>query len=492
MIENIPENMQYSFLVKLRNEHPAWRLLASEQCSFVAAFLYHEFMAKNQRAVPEDRLLEDLSNFIYDLHDNAQAVDIIRPAKDYLASWTDGQHSWLRKFFVNKNEACYDLTAAAQRGIEWLVGLKKQSFIGTESRVRLVFNLMREIDQASNVTPQERIAQLKAEQEAIQQEINRLEQGGSPKTLNEVQIKDRYIHAAETARSILADFREVEENFRDLERSLMEQIVTWKKGKGELLEKFFQDRDYIQHSEQGRSFGAFWDYLMNQSSREEMDAILGRILSIEGIDEVEKQYDMRHIRRQWSEAARQVMDTVSNLSRQIRQYVDEGYLEQERYIYELIQQVEDKAITIKDKLPREAEFTSMDQAAPEFDFIMDRPLFVPPKKPVIAGSALEKGNHQGSVEALFRQVYVDRKVLEENIAEVLKDKEKATLTEVLAKHPLTKGLTELLSYLVIASGDSRSFVEGQRQQLDMANVNSVDIQVDMDKVIFYRKGEGEQ
>ena len=82
--------------------------------------------------------------------------------------------------------------------------------------------------------------------------------------------------AAET-RGILADFREVEENFRQLERSLMEQIVTWKKGKGELLEKFFQDRDYIQHSEQGRSFGAFWDYLMNQSSREELDEALGRI-----------------------------------------------------------------------------------------------------------------------------------------------------------------------------------------------------------------------
>lgn len=487
MNDNIPDNMQYSFLVKLRNEHPAWRLLASEQCSFVAAFLYQEFMVKNQRAVPEDRLLEDLNNFIYDLHDNAEAQGIIRPAKDYLASWTDGQHSWLRKFFVKKNEPCYDLTADAQRGIEWLAGLRKQSFIGTESRVRLVFNLIREIDEESNISAESRIARLKEEKEAIEKEISRLENGGAPKVLDEIQIKDRYIHAAETARSILADFREVEENFRQLERNLMEQIVTWKKGKGELLEKFFQDRDYIQHSEQGRSFGAFWDYLMNQSSREELDEALGRILKIQGIEQVEKQYDMRHIRRQWSEAARQVMDTVSNLSRQIRQYVDEGYLEQERYIYELIKQVEDKAISIKDNIPRDAEFAQMDQSAPFFDFIMDRPLFVPPKKPIIESSVIEKGSHQGSVEALFKQVYVDRKVLEENIADVLGDKEKVSLSAILEKHPLTKGLTELLNYLVIASSDSRSFVDGERQLLDMENVNAVDIQVDMDKIIFYKK-----
>ncbi|WP_407398296.1 DUF3375 family protein, partial [Anaerovibrio sp.] len=189
MNDNIPDNMQYSFLVKLRNEHPAWRLLASEQCSFVAAFLYQEFMVKNQRAVPEDSLLEDLNNFIYDLHDNAEAKGIIRPAKDYLASWTDGQHSWLRKFFVKKKEPCYDLTADAQRGIEWLAGLRKQSFIGTESRVRLVFKLIREIDEESNISAESRIARLKEEKEAIEKEISRLENGGAPRVLDDVQIK---------------------------------------------------------------------------------------------------------------------------------------------------------------------------------------------------------------------------------------------------------------------------------------------------------------
>ncbi len=489
MNNKLPENMQYSCLVKLRNEHPAWRLLASEQCSFVASFLYQEFMVQNQRAIPEDRLLEDLNNYIYHLHDNAEAEDIIRPAKDYLASWTDAQHSWLRKFYLGRNTPYYDLTAAAQRGLQWLAGLHRKSFIGTESRVRLVFNLIREIAEETNRDPKDRIEYLKGQRADIDHEIEYLENGGVPATIDDIQVKDRYIHAAETARSILADFREVEENFRRLESHLMEQIVTWKKGKGELLDQFFRDRDYIQNSEQGRSFMAFWEYLMKSSSDGKLDKILEQVLALDGIDEIEQQYDMRHIRRQWSEAARQVMDTISNLSRQLSRYVDEGGLEQEKYIYELIKGIEDKALNIKDRIPRDNDFCRMDQTAPAFDFVMDRHIYVPPRKPVIHSSAVHKGTHDGSVEALFKQVYVDRRILENNVNELLKDRDMVTLNEVLDKYPLKNGLTELLGYLVIASSDSRSFVDGERQKLEIENIETNDVQVDMDRIVFYKKGD---
>ena len=302
-----------------------------------------------------------------------------------------------------------------------------------------------------------------------------------------MQTKDRYIHAAETAKSILADFRQVEENFRELERNLMEQIIIWKKGKGELLEKFFADREFIQNSEQGRSFMAFWDYLMSKSSYEELDEVLGRILSLQGLGEIEQQYDMRHIRRQWSEAAQQVMDTISNLSRQISQYVDKGNLEQERYVYQLIKDIEDKAVSIKGNIPRNGDFAEIDRLSPDLDFMMDRRLFVPPKKPVIDSSNLTTGDHTGSVDALFKQVYVDKKVLAANIESFFQDRDKVPLSEVLEKFPLTKGVTELLSYLVIASGDSRNFVEGERQQLAMENVQAKDIKVEMDKIVFHKQ-----
>ena len=55
-----------------------------------------------------------------------------------------------------------------------------------------------------------------------------------------------------TARELLADFREVEENFRKLDRQLREKIAGWHGGKGELLDDVLGSRESIAGSDQGR------------------------------------------------------------------------------------------------------------------------------------------------------------------------------------------------------------------------------------------------
>jgi hypothetical protein len=66
------------------------------------------------------------------------------------------------------------------------------------------------------------------------------------------------LHA--TARELLSDFREVEQNFRNLDRSVRERIALWDGGKGALLETIIGERDAIADSDQGKSFRAFWDF----------------------------------------------------------------------------------------------------------------------------------------------------------------------------------------------------------------------------------------
>lgn len=456
------QHMDYTQLNQLRDEHPAWRLLAAEQCSFVAAFLYEEFVARDTRSIVEEQLLEDLENYIIDLHANGQGEDIVRPAREYLAVWCDGQHSWLRRFYQKKDDPCYDLTAAAQKAIEWLNSLRKQSFVGTESRIKNVVQLLTALDESTNTDREFRIMRLKEQKAKLEQEIAFLENGGEISLPEDVQVREEFRHAAGIARDILGDFREVEENFRELERQLMENIITWKKGKGELLEKFFQDRDYIMHSDQGRSFAAFWEYVTSEDNRQQLEDILQRLLDNDVIKEENKDMDISHIRRQWAQAAAQVQKTVISLSRQIRQYVDEDYLNQERYIYGLIKSIEDKAIQMKDIIPR-GTFMEIDQMSPTVDLLMDRPLFSPPRRPAIVSQAVEKGSEQPSVEAMFKQIYVDRKLLRDRISDSLRrtKRNEIPLEEVLREHPLEKGLTELLTYMVIASHDPKGFANAR-------------------------------
>lgn len=483
------QHMEYAQLLELREQHPAWRLLAAEQCSFVAAFLYNEFVVKDARAVTENQLLDDLENFMLTQQEAGHLADTMRPAREYLTIWCDDQHSWLRRFYQQADEPCYDLTSAAQKAIEWLYSLKKQSFVGTDSRIRNVVKLLTELDDNTNVDRNARIQKLKAQRSQLDKEIRRLEKGGEIELPEDLQIREDFRHAASIARDILGDFREVEENFRSLERQLMEQIITWKKGKGALLEKFFEDRDYIVHSDQGRSFSAFWEYITSEENRQQLEAILSRLMKNKVIREENREQDISHIRRQWALAASQVQKTVISLSRQIRQYVDEDYLNQERYIYTLIKSIEDKAVQVKDNMPRGA-FFELDQMAPTVDVVMDRPLYNPPRKPVLEAKEIKKGSEQPSVEAMFKQVYVDRRQLKDRINTVLSshNSNEIPLEDLLKEFPLEKGLTELLTYMVLASHDPAGFAN-KRDLIALGDYSGTERAVECDRMVFHQQGK---
>ena len=88
------------------------------------------------------------------------------------------------------------------------------------------------------------IAELERRKTAIEAEIRRI-RDGHIYLLDSTRIKERFLQISATARELLSDFREVEQNFRNLDREVRERIATWDGSKGELLEQIFGERDMI-------------------------------------------------------------------------------------------------------------------------------------------------------------------------------------------------------------------------------------------------------
>lgn len=82
-------------------------------------------------------------------------------------------------------------------------------------------------------------------------------------------MRDRFQQFTPTARELLSDFREVEQSFRVLDRSVREQIASWTDSRETLLAEIIGERDAMSGSEQGRNFSAFWDYLMSTARRDD-------------------------------------------------------------------------------------------------------------------------------------------------------------------------------------------------------------------------------
>ena len=424
----LPNNqyMTYEHLLALRQEHAAWRLLRADYAPLAAAFFYQVFIAPKRRGIEVQELLDALDMFIYDC--NRQEGEFARSPKDYLEMWADSSYGWLRKYEY-RGDWYYDLTAPAQKAVEWLVSLQKQDFIGTESRLRTVFNLLHEIAQETDNNAEHRLAYLKEQAEKIAAEIKSIEETGEVQPrLDDVQIKERFLQAE----SVQAD------------------VVKWTRGKGELLEKIFSESDIIRKSEQGRSFMAFWRFLLFSQQQDDLQKTLKQVENTAALKPLVHEHSLTDIHHEWVQAAGAVQKTLAQLSAQIRRYVDEDYLQEERSIYQLIGRIESKAVDRRADIPA-GTFMEM-EILPKVQLPMERRLFAPPKKTRLDSPELVAGDGtSGSIAAIFDQVVVDKEKLKANVQDCLNKQEQVTLAEVLAVHPLELGLAELLGYMVLAS-----------------------------------------
>jgi len=483
--------MTFEQVEMLREGSFAWRLLRAQSASFIVSFLHHAIIANNRREVGAQELTDQLDDYLARLNEGHTSAPFPRLAKEYLIDWTN--NGWLRRFYpTGSDEPFYDVTPQAQMAIDWLGELQPQSylsFIGTESRLITVFELLRTIVEGVEVDPVARLANLEAQKAAIEHEMD-LVRAGHVTPLDQTQVRERFAQAITIATDLLGDFRSVEQNFRDLDRGMREKISVWDKGKGELLETLFEDQDGIVNSEQGKSFRSFWRYLLSQSSRDEFHANLEQILNLEPVQEMAVSPEVRAIHHHWVEAGKHVHATMGVLNAQLRRYIDESYIAEERRILHIVRDIESHALALRDSDTRGLNFC-VDAVRPGVSLPQDRPLFSPPVRLAITEVVLEEGRGGAVVDGLYEQVYVNRERLREFIDRSLQGHESVTLGDVLARHPLEQGLSEVLAYLVIAAERQSSEIADEATLVVTLDPGRADSKVaHLPDVVFHHRKEG--
>ncbi len=454
--------LDYFTLDRLRRQHPAWRLLLADHAPLIVSFLSRAFIEPNERVLSQSELATRLEDQLYQLRESLGDDAFPKAATAYLDDWAQDDKGWLRKFYpTDSDEPHFDLTPAAEKAIAWLDSLAGRSFVGTESRLLTVFELLKQMVEGSETDPAARIAELEKRRAEIDVEIARV-QAGELDLLDDTALRDRFQQLGATARELLGDFREVEQNFRELDHQVRERIALWEGTKGELLEEFFGERDAIADSDQGRSFRAFWDFLMSPSRQEELTELLERVLDLAPIAAMRPDRRLRRIHYDWLEAGEQTQRTVARLSQQLRRYLDDQAWLENRRIMEVLKQIETRTIALRDAPPK-SDFMTIDEPAPRIELPMERPLYTPPFKPAI-DDALELGEADGlDTDALFEQQFVDKARLTAQLRQALQLRDQISLPELIEQHPLEQGLAELLTWLAIASDDDRAIFDDSLQ-----------------------------
>jgi hypothetical protein len=458
--------MDHATLSTLRDRHPAWRLLASPHAPLVASFLHRVFVVPNVRVMSEADLAESLDDELYALRELLGPEAYPKGASDYLNDWAASDKGWLRKFYKpGTDEAQFDLTPATEKAIAWLVSLTERAFVGTESRLLTLFALLEQISAGTEADPVKRLEDLRKKRDELDAEIARVLAGELP-LMDDTAVKDRFQQFQQLARELLADFREVEHNFRLLDRKVREKIALWEGAKGALLDEIMGERDAIGDSDQGRSFRAFWDFLMSSQRQETLSERLDHVLGLPAIAALKPEPRTRRVHHDWLEAGEHTQRTVAQLSQQLRRFLDDRAFLENRRILSLLHGIESKALSLRGATPA-ATVMHLDAMGADIALPLERPLFTPSEKPRLADQVLVAGEDDIDTARLFDQVVVDKVRLRSAVQRALRRQPQITLHELLAAEPLRHGLAELVGYLELAhTGDGSATLDGLRALVD--------------------------
>jgi len=457
--------MDYAWLNQLMKTHPALKLLAARNAPLIIAFLHQEFIEPNRRSMPLNDAVQVLDEMLYTLHEGYDETLFPKTAKQYLDDWCGGDTPFLsaRLPEFGNDEPELDLLPSVEKAIEWVRGLEQKQFVGTESRLLTIFSLLQELVQQTEEDPERRIAELERQKGVLDQKIAQI-RAGKIDAFDSTRIRERYFEIEDNARRLLSDFRQVEENFRTLDRDTRGRITSSEEVRGVLLDSIFHEQDQIRDNDQGKSFRAFWEYLMDPAWQDDLDRVIEQVLALDDVAAIRSSATLAQMRVNLLDAGDKVYQTQNQLSAQLRKFLDDqSYLENKR-IATIIAGIEKQAIGLRDTIALQAPTASLDSMKVELDLTMSRPLYRVSQTPQIDSDQLELGLAEVDMSQLHEQHYVDRLLLREHIRTALQQRSQVTLAELCEDFPPQQGVAEIMTYLHMACDDDAAIVDSSQQQ----------------------------
>ncbi|WP_424786504.1 DUF3375 domain-containing protein [Pseudactinotalea sp. Z1739] len=441
--------MDYDEISSLRERHPAWRLLRRDHAPLVLAFLGGHFVEDNNGATSASVLAGALEDELFTL--NAATPDesrFPRPAEDYLEDWAGVETGWLRRFYpTGSDEIHYDATPALEKAYAWVEGLRVRPFVGTESRLQTIIELLRQMVFGIETDPEVRLAELHRRRDEIDRDIAQVE-ADQFDVIDTTALRDRYQQFASTARELLSDFREVEENFRSLDRAAREKIAGWEESKGDLLADLVGSRSDIDGSDQGRSFQSFYDLLLSEARQEELSGLLRRVSAVHQLQADRRLSTIHH---DWGEAAERTQQTVRQISEQLRRFLDDQIWLENRRVLDLLRSIEASALTLRKDPPPQG--LDVDQPGVAITLPLERPLH--DARPDTRVESLLEPVTDADIDttALLSQAFIDQARLAEHIRSVVPPRGSALLEDIVGMYPIEQGAAEIVGYLSLTEED---------------------------------------
>jgi tRNA/tmRNA/rRNA uracil-C5-methylase (TrmA/RlmC/RlmD family) len=447
-----------SQLLNTLNTSPSVELLRLRNRTMVVEFLVNTFLSK-QGAISFENMHTQLADFLegHEIeNDEESEISVFDTyevkAKKYIQKWTNS--GFLTNYPDEQGEVFYDLSSHSSKTIDWLANLKKEEFVGTESKFNNILNQLKELVEFTNEDAEKRIQLLEEKKLEIEQQIQRIKIGEDVKVFEEFEIIPRFNQLNQSAKELLSDFKEVEDNFKEITKGIYQKHAEGSLTKSDILSFTFDALDELKDSQQGKSFYAFWSFILNPDLQNKWESLTKELYdTLEEKSIPVNDSFLKGMKNHLYNSGRKVYKANDKMAEKLSRIIRETESTKSEATKKLIQQIKKQLVEIS-KTKKKPNVSFELETEIEINIPFERKLTTEQteeitytNKPKIADEDITTSNHLGK---LFSQSNIDKELLRKRIKDVLKEKSQTTLLDVVENYGgLEKGLPELFGYIGI-------------------------------------------
>ena len=468
----------------LRNS-PSVALLRARNCGIITEFLAEVF--GDMPAVSHENIHSLLAEYLnsHEFEDEEES-DILytdtyeEKASKYIRNWTDS--GFLTNYRNEDGEIYFELSSHSSKVLDWLAGLKQEEYIGTESKFKSIISQLRELVEYTNEDREKRLQLLVDKKMEIEHQIQQLQMGEDIKVFEEYEIVPRFQQINKLAKELLTDFKDVDDNFKNIIKEIYQKQIDPTLKKGGILQYTFDALDELKSSSQGKSFYAFWEFLLAREMQSELDTLitdLFRTLKEKNIDGGDT--FLQNMVEYLYESGRKVYQTNDKMADKLSRIIRENEISRSDVSKRLVQEIKNTLIEISKKGQKPDVSLSVDDGM-EISIPFNRKITFEQNESTEYNSIPETETLSiedlGELGKVFSNVYVDRKILVKNIRETMKGKSQVTLLDVVEQFPLKQGLPELFAYFgALGQFQHKTVNEEKRQAIVFDHQNNKRIRI---------------
>lgn len=329
--------------IALRRAHPAWLLLASPNGPLIVASL-KPLLDAHPGGIDFDEAVDFLAGAFAE-HPNDAEFEV---SDDHSLAARRELRQWIKRELVVERDGQLLATDALQRVFQFLESVEVQAMTSTASRLATVQHAIETLDSQLSPSQASRVRSLQSKIATLQAELVAV-QSGDFEVLDGPPAEEGIREVYQLAISLQADFRRVEDSYREAERTLRQRIISEGQNRGEIVDSLLGSHESLLETAEGQVFESFHQQLVKPVELEQMKGRLRSILANKNTDKAlqrKQKADLLQLVSRLVQDSERVIQARARSERDVRSFLQSGLANEHIRVGAILQEVFQAALNV--------------------------------------------------------------------------------------------------------------------------------------------------